>query len=267
MKVKRYILKRRETQNPKSKQIDMPQLLINFNLPSFRKQFFFKISCTQVEILFQLIYLPRRITDPRERVRKEQDGIVLSPQRRSFNSGCFVTVAPNTVVRPSAESTKEGPVRRIGSGRIINRDWEFRDKENADDGYPFRPAGGPSPRERDERQAQKLKNSYWSLGQNLYCSYCFNRFDLRRNYPGMSAERELVRDVSRESLSREKDMRPDPRVRDRDRLLPRYSIDRRRFEAEEPEWFSGEKLLSEDVSRLIVRKNRLPARHESKILG
>lgn len=28
--------------------------------------------------------------DPRERIRKENDGIVLSPQRRSFKSGCFV---------------------------------------------------------------------------------------------------------------------------------------------------------------------------------
>ena len=62
---------------------------------------------------------------------------------------------------------------------------------------------------------------------------------MRRNYSGMTSEREVVRDVSRESLSRDKDIRSDPRVRDRDRLLPRYSIDRRRFEAEEPEWFSG----------------------------
>lgn len=34
----------------------------------------------------------RRPGDPRERLRKENDGIVLSPQRRSFNSGCFVPV-------------------------------------------------------------------------------------------------------------------------------------------------------------------------------
>lgn len=34
----------------------------------------------------------RRSGDPRERIRKEGDGIVLSPQRRSFNSGCFVPV-------------------------------------------------------------------------------------------------------------------------------------------------------------------------------
>lgn len=34
----------------------------------------------------------RRTGDPRDRIRKEQDSIVLSPQRRSFNSGCFVNV-------------------------------------------------------------------------------------------------------------------------------------------------------------------------------
>lgn len=100
-----------------------------------------------IKIFFSL---QRRSNDPRERVRKEQDGIVLSPQRRSFNSGCFVTVAPNTVSRPS-EPVKDGPVRRIGSGRIINRDWDFREKENTDDGYSYRPSVGPSPRERDER--------------------------------------------------------------------------------------------------------------------
>ncbi|KAJ9587638.1 hypothetical protein L9F63_018932, partial [Diploptera punctata] len=37
----------------------------------------------------------RRSGDPRERIRKEQDGIVLSPQRRSFNSGCSVTLSQN----------------------------------------------------------------------------------------------------------------------------------------------------------------------------
>jgi eukaryotic translation initiation factor 4E transporter len=58
--------------------------------------------------------------DPQERIRKEQDGIVLSPQRRSFNSGCFVSgsglvagcgmganaVAPNTPRRPESPLSK-----------------------------------------------------------------------------------------------------------------------------------------------------------------
>ncbi|KAL0266373.1 UNVERIFIED_CONTAM: hypothetical protein PYX00_008932 [Menopon gallinae] len=169
----------------------------------------------------------RRSNDPRERVRKEQDGIVLSPQRRSFNSGCFVTLhysSPNNVVRPPAESAKEGPVRRIGSGRIINRDWEFRDKENNDVLYPqFKTTVGPSPRERDER------------------------FEVRRNYCGMSAEREVVRDGSRESLPREKELRADSRARDR---MQRFMADRRRYESEEPEWFSGGPTSQHDTIEL-----------------
>lgn len=44
----------------------------------------------------------RRSGDPRERIRKEQDGIVLSPQRRSFNSGCFVNVSQPPPRRPES---------------------------------------------------------------------------------------------------------------------------------------------------------------------
>lgn len=40
--------------------------------------------------------------DPRDRIRKEQDGIVLSPQRRSFNSGCFVNVNQPPSRRPES---------------------------------------------------------------------------------------------------------------------------------------------------------------------
>lgn len=31
------------------------------------------------------------IVDPKERLKEEKDGIVLSPQRRSFGTGCHVT--------------------------------------------------------------------------------------------------------------------------------------------------------------------------------
>lgn len=55
-----------------------------------------------------------------------------------------------------------------------------------------------------------------------------------RNYSGLSAERELIRDASRESLPREKDLR----TRERERMQ-RYQGDRRRYEAEEPEWYSS----------------------------
>jgi hypothetical protein len=54
--------------------------------------------------------------DPRDRIRKEQDGIVLSPQRRSFNSGCFVNVSQPSNRRP------ESPIGKteVHSYRIIN---------------------------------------------------------------------------------------------------------------------------------------------------
>lgn len=35
--------------------------------------------------------LQKKLADPRERLKAESEGIVLSPQRRSFNSGCQVT--------------------------------------------------------------------------------------------------------------------------------------------------------------------------------
>jgi translation initiation factor 4E transporter len=52
----------------------------------------------------------RRSGDPRERIRKEQDGIVLSPQRRSFHSGCFVNV--------STETLNKRPVSPIGKNEV-----------------------------------------------------------------------------------------------------------------------------------------------------
>lgn len=48
--------------------------------------------------------------DPRERIRKENDGIVLSPQRRSFNSGCFV---PASRAEPAPRSNR--PHSPLGS--------------------------------------------------------------------------------------------------------------------------------------------------------
>lgn len=56
----------------------------------------------------------RRSGDPRERIRKEQDGIVLSPQRRSFNSGCFVNVTQPPPRRP------ESPIGKSEVGRREN---------------------------------------------------------------------------------------------------------------------------------------------------
>lgn len=81
-------------------------------------------------ILFQ-----RRSGDPRERIRKEQDGIVLSPQRRSFNSGCFVTQAqPPLVRRPESPigkadrdrwGTFEIGFKKIPSGQVLSSLYKY----------------------------------------------------------------------------------------------------------------------------------------------
>nr|CAH7769009.1 unnamed protein product [Callosobruchus chinensis] len=114
----------------------------------------------------------RSAADPRERLRKEcvgggGDGIVLSPQRRSFNSGCFVPAGRQSSVGGSGQAAGQGggggqggrshsPVggkgsgdghlglreiqtgappssgnRRIGSGRILrDSSWDFPEKQS-----------------------------------------------------------------------------------------------------------------------------------------
>lgn len=94
-----------------------------------------------------------RPSDPRERIRKENDGIVLSPQRRSFNTGCFVPVreqphngrpsGPRAHSPITGSATKgdnahinsrdiqQNSNRRIGSGRILRDTWDFNDKNES----------------------------------------------------------------------------------------------------------------------------------------
>ena len=75
----------------------------------------------------------RRPSDPKERLKEEKDGIVLSPQRRSFGTGCHVTTPSMTrqVSCPADYKEDTRNVRRIGSGRIqIDREREpQRDRE------------------------------------------------------------------------------------------------------------------------------------------
>ncbi|XP_066251931.1 eukaryotic translation initiation factor 4E transporter-like isoform X2 [Euwallacea similis] len=85
----------------------------------------------------------RRSGDPRERIRKENDGIVLSPQRRSFNSGCFVPANKEPVGGKGDAPTHlmggreiTSSTRRIGSGRIMRDSWE-NDKESGESDFNF----------------------------------------------------------------------------------------------------------------------------------
>ncbi|XP_034022323.1 eukaryotic translation initiation factor 4E transporter isoform X2 [Thalassophryne amazonica] len=82
----------------------------------------FKKDCTD-----DRVPLKRRIPDPRERLREDELDVILSPQRRSFGSGCQGNAAlASHARRPVSpmenkenESVRLGGVRRIGSGRII----------------------------------------------------------------------------------------------------------------------------------------------------
>lgn len=160
----------------------------------------------------------RRSGDPRERLRKEQDGIVLSPQRRSFNSGCFVPVNQQPPRgRPDSPLGKSDPhihreisqsARRIGSGRIIARDvsWDYRPDKPELDGPPefF---GRSSARDRKEAADERFERRF-----------------------GREYERDKDRHMSRNG---------------------RY--DRRRIsdsKDEEPEWFSGGPTSQHDTIEL-----------------
>ncbi|XP_054280145.1 eukaryotic translation initiation factor 4E transporter isoform X2 [Macrosteles quadrilineatus] len=159
----------------------------------------------------------KKINDPKaERLRKEQD-VVLSPQRRSFNSGCFVNLPPQhsgpANRRPESPSPLKGerepthrelPVRRIGSGRII-RDpvWDFRSGD------------------KEEVTGQNINNHDFNFRQRD------DRFE-RRTYE---------------------------RNHDKERVQqrPRYNNDRRKYERnepEEPEWFSGGPTSQHDTIEL-----------------
>uniref|UniRef100_T1IXD4 Uncharacterized protein n=1 Tax=Strigamia maritima TaxID=126957 RepID=T1IXD4_STRMM len=106
----------------------------------------------------------RRPSDPKERLRDEQDDIVLSPQRRSFGTGCHVSQQTAATRRPespadsrSNESYRD-PGRRIGSGRIISRDRDGRGQE-----FGFR-TNDRRDRDRLERDEREMRYGNRSTG-------------------------------------------------------------------------------------------------------
>ncbi|XP_052832756.1 eukaryotic translation initiation factor 4E transporter isoform X3 [Octopus bimaculoides] len=85
----------------------------------------------------------RRLSDPKERLR--DDCIVLSPQRRSFGTGCHVTLSGigRQVSCPPdfKESAQRERTRRIGSGRIqLEKDYNCR-YDNRDDRFERNDSG------------------------------------------------------------------------------------------------------------------------------
>ncbi|KAL0129049.1 hypothetical protein PUN28_004031 [Cardiocondyla obscurior] len=214
--------------------------------------------------------------DPRDRIRKEQDGIVLSPQRRSFNSGCFVNVNQPPSRRPESpigktEVSHREPVRRIGSGRILTRDiWDFRtenekiESERTDYGFRSGTTAGGSLRDRDNRDSRDGKERDRDRDMRererdrdrdglRERDDRFERRSFGRDY-GDRGERERDRgdrgggernDRSNHQVDRDKD-------RGREK---RFSNDRRRTysdtrDSDEPEWFSSGPTSQHDTIEL-----------------
>ncbi|KAH1011176.1 hypothetical protein HUJ04_000599 [Dendroctonus ponderosae] len=167
----------------------------------------------------------RRSGDPRERIRKENDGIVLSPQRRSFNSGCFVpankeplggkTEPPSHLigVRDIPSTT-----RRIGSGRIM-RDWPENEKDLSEPDFNF--TRGASHSRNNERE-----DKFGDRGMREE-----NKFGERRSF-------------GRGEMDNSKDKEG--------RRNTRYSESRRRYadKEDEPEWFSSGPISQNDTIEL-----------------
>ncbi|KAK5638593.1 hypothetical protein RI129_012888 [Pyrocoelia pectoralis] len=138
----------------------------------------------------------RRPGDPRERIRKEQDGIVLSPQRRSFNSGCFVPLKENQ--RANRQHSPIGGkndgahighreipqgTRRIGSGRILSRDvpWDFQEKQAVDNDFGYR---------RDDRFERRSFGRDYDMNKDKDKHGRNNRFNERRRIPSENRDEE-----------------------------------------------------------------------------
>ncbi|KAK2585472.1 hypothetical protein KPH14_010130 [Odynerus spinipes] len=212
----------------------------------------------------------RRNGDPRERIRKEQDGIVLSPQRRSFNSGCFVNVnqPPNRRSESpigKTEVSHRETVRRIGSGRILTRDiWDFRSEneklepERTDFSFRSGTSAGNSLRDRDNRESRETKDrenirdrerDRDNLRDRDERNDRFERRSFGRDFGDRDRDRDRDRGMDRAERNHQND-RDKERGRER-----RFSNDRRKScsdnrEADEPEWFSSGPTSQHDTIEL-----------------
>lgn len=109
---------------------------------------------------------------------------MLSPQRRSFNSGCFVPLKENQRSnRPHSPLGKSDSshmgyrelppgARRIGSGRILARDvpWEFSEKQESDNDFGYR---------RERRDNDRDERYLTFLFLVLICCNFFYNSDLK----------------------------------------------------------------------------------------
>ncbi|CAL4059905.1 unnamed protein product, partial [Meganyctiphanes norvegica] len=160
----------------------------------------------------------KRSRDPRERVKQEeQDGLVLSPQRRSFSTGCHGLQQPGSTNRPDSpaerapQTHREIPTRRIGSGRISRR---MEDLEP------------PTAGDRRELSGRRDRDLDRNLDRNLERNLDRN---VDRNIDRGNIERNLDRGLDQHRDARDWRNKNDARF-DRD---DRYDNRRRFFEDEE----------------------------------
>eukprot|EP00058_Branchiostoma_floridae_P020346 XP_002605836.1 hypothetical protein BRAFLDRAFT_123801 [Branchiostoma floridae] len=210
----------------------------------------------------------KSFADPRERVREDdKDGIVLSPQRRSFGSGCQVTTQTSNnekgrgspmdrLDRRESESGR-GNQRRIGSGRL---NLFEREREAARDGRDLGRDGRDRDFGRDGRDRDR------DLGRDRDRDLGRDRDrDLGRDH--RDRDRDLGRDMRDRDFGRDsRDREMDYKERNRDRGgRDRHDPQRRRLNSrpmDEPEWFSAGPTSQSDTIELggyedyVERKKR-----------
>ncbi|XP_078600019.1 eukaryotic translation initiation factor 4E transporter-like isoform X2 [Branchiostoma floridae x Branchiostoma japonicum] len=218
----------------------------------------------------------KSFADPRERVREDdKDGIVLSPQRRSFGSGCQVTTQTSNnekgrgspmdrLDRRESESGR-GNQRRIGSGRL---NLFEREREAARDGRDLGRDGRDRDFGRDGRDRDR------DLGRDRDRDLGRDRDrDLGRDH--RDRDRDLGRDMRDRDFGRDsRDREMDYKERSRDRGgRDRHDPQRRRLNSrpmDEPEWFSAGPTSQSDTIELggyedyVERKKRDNKKASSK---
>uniref|UniRef100_A0A2C9KJI6 Eukaryotic translation initiation factor 4E transporter n=1 Tax=Biomphalaria glabrata TaxID=6526 RepID=A0A2C9KJI6_BIOGL len=174
------------------------------------------------------------INDPVERLKEEKDGIVLSPQRRSFGTGCHVQTPAylhqlslperereETKVERDRDRDRERerpPARRIGSGRIQI------DRENSRDFSGLRDRFDDRDREYTWNRDRDVRDRDWDRDR-----------DVRDRDRDVRDRDRDVRDRDRDARDRDRDLRDGDWDRDKDRRFERSDRFRRASDREFPE--------------------------------
>lgn len=197
-------------------------------------------------------------SDPKERLKEEQDGIVLSPQRRNFSTGCQVSKTSSvavaggstTIYRQSSltdykdrddRERERRDTRRIGSGRIRIEQDQGRDREQEYHRYSREDRDRDRDRDRRDRDQERERLDRDRVEQER------ERLERDRERRGFAERAERDRGFRRgkdvaDKMAEHRDGIRDRVYRDRYREERRFERGgRRRYphEEETPEWFTG----------------------------